>query len=67
MEVSAFVQTTRWLVIRLTLEAENATNNTVDRDRTIYEGARSLTPVVRRQLREGSSGARLWVRASGTF
>lgn len=67
VEISAFVQTTRWLGIRLTLEAENATNNTVDRDRTIYEGARSLTPIVRRQLREGSSGARLWVRASGTF
>ncbi len=67
VEVSAFVQTTRWLGIRLTLEGENITNNEADRDRTIYLAERSLTPVVRRELREGSAGARIWLRASGTF
>ncbi len=67
VEVSAFLQTTRWWGIRLTLEGENITNNAVDRDRTIYLAERSLSPVVRRELRAGTSGARLWFRASGTF
>ena len=67
VEMSAFVQTTRWWGIRFTLEGENISNNVVDRDRTIFAGERSLTPVVRRELRAGTSGARIWLRASGTF
>lgn len=67
VDVSAFIQTTRWLGIRITLEGENASNNLFTRDRTVFTAERSLSPVLRRELRDGTSGARIWLRMSGTF
>jgi hypothetical protein len=66
-QFNAFVQTTRWLGIRIALEGENILNNPQKRDRTIYVAERALTPVLRRELRDGSNGARIWLRMSGTF
>jgi hypothetical protein len=66
-QATAFVQTTRWLGMRISLEGENILDSVFYRDRTIFEGERSLTPVKRREIREGTNGIRIWLRMSGTF
>ena len=66
-ELTGFVQTTRWFGLRISLEGQNLLNFKVDRDRTIYVAERSLTPVLRREIREGTGGTRVFLRMSGTF
>jgi len=66
-DVGAFVETTRWFGLKITVEGQNLTNNKVTRDRTIYTGERSLTPVLRRELRDGDNGARIFVKVTGSF
>ncbi|NCF52630.1 hypothetical protein GWP57_13555 [Gammaproteobacteria bacterium] len=66
-QATAFIQTTRWLGMRISLEGENMLDSVFYRDRTIFEGERSLTPVKRREIREGTNGVRIWLRMSGTF
>jgi len=67
IEMTAFIQTTRWLGMRISLEGENLLDNVFDRYRTIYEAERELTPVLRREIRDGTNGTRIWLRMSGTF
>jgi len=66
-DVGVFVETTRWFGLKMSLEGQNLLNNKVTRDRTIYTGERSLTPVLRRELREGTNGARLMMKVTGSF
>ncbi len=66
-DLSAFVETSRWFGIKLSLEATNLLNYTVTRERTIYIGERSLTPLRRRESRIGDSGQRIFFRATGSF
>lgn len=66
-DMSAFIETSRWFGIKLTLEGSNLLDHLVERDRTIYVGERSLTPVQRRELRRGFTGQRIFLRATGSF
>jgi hypothetical protein len=65
--LTAFVETTRWFGLKISLEGQNLLNTTVTRDRTIYELERDLTPIKRRELRDGINGQRVFFRVSGTF
>ena len=49
------------------LLAENLLNMKLTRDRTIYAGLRSLSPVLCRELREATTGTRLILSVSGSF
>ena len=66
-DVGLFVETTRWFGLKMSVEGQNLLNNEVTRDRTIYVGQRSLTPVLRRELREGNNGARALFKVVGSF
>jgi len=65
--LTAFVETTRWFGINMKVQGENLLNNVQKRDRTVYIGERSLTPIQRRELRTGDNGARIWLILSGSF
>lgn len=67
IDLTGFIQTTRWWGIKISLEGQNLLNTIVDRDRTIHVAERTLTPVRRREHREGTGGARIFLRMSGTF
>jgi hypothetical protein len=64
---NAFVETTRWLGIKVRFEAENILDLTANRSRTIYTGERSLSLVSRREIRNHSVGRRFAVVMSGSF
>ncbi len=66
-DLSAFIETSRWFGVKLSLEATNLLDYTVTRERTIYVGQRSLTPLRRRESRIGDSGQRIFFRATGSF
>ncbi|MEX2496086.1 MAG: TonB-dependent receptor, partial [Woeseia sp.] len=66
-ELTAFIETTRWLGLNVSLEGENLLNAVQKRDRVVFTDRRSLSPVERRDLRDGTNGARLYLRVSGTF
>ena len=66
-DVGAFIETTRWFGLKMSVEGQNLLDFTVTRDRTIYEGPRSLSPVLRHELREGHNGARALFKVVGTF
>lgn len=66
-EFRGFIETTRWFGVTAALEGANMLNSQVKRDRTIYVGERGLTPVLRRELRNGTNGARVLLRVSGSF
>ena len=66
-DVMAFIETTRWFGLKMSVEGQNMIDNRVKRDRTIYTGERSLTPVLRRELRDGHNGARALFKIVGSF
>ena len=66
-DVTAFIETTRWFGLKFSVEGQNLLDNTVTRDRTIYTGPRSLSPVSRHELRNGHNGARALIKVTGTF
>lgn len=66
-DLSAFIETTRWFGFSMRIEAQNLLNTLNTRERTIYAGERSLTPVLRRELRYGRNSARVNFIVSGSF
>lgn len=66
-DLTGFIETTRWFGMKISLEAQNLLNFNAGRDRTIYVTERMLTPVLRRELRDGYNGTRIFLRMSGTF
>ena len=66
-DLTGFIETSRWFGIKLSIEGGNLLDTINTRDRTVYIGERSLTPVQRLELREGNNGARIFFRATGTF
>lgn len=66
-DVGLFVETSRWFGLKMSIEGQNLLNFEVTRDRTIYVGERSLTPVLRRELRTGNNGARALFKIVGSF
>lgn len=65
--VDAFIETTRWLGVKLRFEINNLLDLSAKRDRRIYEGRRGLSSVARRELQDYSLGRRFIVSASGSF
>jgi len=51
VEVNAFIETTRWLGIKIRLEGRNLTNYLEVRDRLSFTARREISPVLRREFR----------------
>ena len=66
-EGTAFIETTRWLGMKIGLEGMNLLDNPQSRDRTIYTGARGKSPVLLRELRKGDNGRMVFIKVSGSF
>jgi len=67
VELNAFIETTRWLGLKIRIEGNNLLNFTEWRDRTIYTGQRDLSPVKNRIIRNRVSGRRLSLVLNGSF
>jgi len=66
-ELEAFIETTRWFDLNIRIDGQNLLNPVQKRDRTVFIGERSLSPIVRREIRNGTNGARILLTVSGTF
>jgi hypothetical protein len=66
-EFNLFFETTRWLGLKLRIDGINLLNFEQDRDRTIYVGERSLTPVEDIEHRNITDGRRVIATVSGSF
>jgi hypothetical protein len=66
-DLNAFIETTRWFGFKTRIEGTNMLNSLQKRDRTVYAGERSLSPVQRRELRDGTRGVRVLLSVSGSF
>jgi hypothetical protein len=66
-EVNAFIETTRFLGLKIRLEGQDILDMNQSRDRTIYQGLRNLSSVQRTILRDRNDGARFFVSVSGNF
>lgn len=66
-QLSAFIETTRWLGIKMRLEGDNLLDFERTRDRTVYVGARDLSDVELREMRSRTRGVRIYLRLSGNF
>jgi len=66
-EGTAFIETTRWLGLKIGLEGMNLLDNPQTRDRTIYVAERGLSPVSLREIRKGDNGRMIIVKVSGSF
>jgi hypothetical protein len=64
---SVFVETTRWLGLKIRLEGHNLFNYFEVRDRTTFTGERNLTPVDSYALRERIVGRRVNLVLTGNF
>jgi outer membrane receptor protein involved in Fe transport len=67
LETNVFVETTRWLGIKMRLQGNNLLNYDEVRDRIIYTGRREVSPVESRILRERKAGYRITLFLSGNF
>jgi hypothetical protein len=66
-EFNVFIETTRWLGLKIRLSGENLLDFEQLRNRTIYTGERELTPIDRRELQDRTDGRRVILRISGSF
>jgi hypothetical protein len=67
MELNAFVETTRWLGIKIRLEGNNLLNYKEFRERTLFQGERDISPIDSRIFRERIPGRRIKLILSGSF
>ena len=65
--VNTFIETTRWFGVKIRVEGNNLLDYDELRDRTLYTGARDLSPVDSRIIRNRSAGWRLNFDVSGSF
>lgn len=65
--INAFIETTRWKGLKLSLVGNNLLNFDQTRDRTIFAGERQLTPVDSFEYRERFNGRRFTLTISGSF
>ncbi len=64
---NGFIETTRWMGVKLRLIGENLSNLKQDRNRIIYTGERDLFPVDVRENNIGREGVRITLAMSGSF
>ncbi len=67
LEVNVFMETTRWLGLKIRIEGQNLTNFDQFRYRTIYTGERDLSPVDVVEVRDRIDGRRVLLTISGSF
>lgn len=67
VEFNAFVETTRWLGLKIRFEGNNLLNYLELRDRLIFTGRRELTPVQRRELRQRIPSRLFTITISGSY
>jgi len=65
--LSGFIETTRWLGIKINLFAQNILDFSDTRERTTYNGARELSPLQRTAFRDQTRGPRVYLTFSGTY
>jgi hypothetical protein len=65
--MNAFIETTRWLGIKVHFFVENALDFADTRERRIYSGERGLSPLSSIALRDQVRGARIFLNFSGTY
>ena len=67
VEMDAFIETTRWLGLKMRIIGENLTNAKQLRDRTVFLGERNLSFVDFRELEKDRDGIRMILQLSGSF
>lgn len=67
VEFNAFVETSRWLDLKIRFAAENILDAAETRDRTVYVAERDLSPVERQEIRDRVRGFRVNLTVSGNF
>ncbi len=65
--VDMFIETTRWWGVKLRVLGENMLDFKEWRDRTVFDGARDLSPVDFREIRHRRNGRKLTLSVSGSF
>ena len=66
-EFNVFVETTRWLGLKMRFAADNILNLAETRNRTLFVAERGLSPVDRREIRSRERGFRVQLEVSGSF
>ena len=66
-DLNFFIETTRWFGLKLRLEYNNVLDMAVARQRDIYTAERSLSPLLRSQLQDRTSGREIGLSFSGSF
>ena len=67
LDLTVFVETTRFLDLKIRMEGQNILNAHQSRDRYIYQGLRDLSPLKRSVIRNRNDGARFFISFSGNF
>ncbi|MEN8260624.1 MAG: TonB-dependent receptor, partial [Pseudomonadota bacterium] len=67
VEFNVFVETTRWLGLKIRLHGQNLLNSSQLRDRTVFVGQRGLSSVDFRELEDNTDGRRIIFSLSGSF
>jgi hypothetical protein len=65
--LNTFIETTRWLGLKMQLIGENLTDLSQVRERTIYAGERNLSPVDITEVSQEFEGIRVTLAMSGSF
>ena len=66
-EFNIFIETTRWLGLKINFAAENILDAAETRDRTVYVEQRGLSDVESQELRSRVRGFRVNLTVSGAF
>jgi len=67
LEANVFLETTRWLGLKIRVEGDNLLDLRMTRERILFTGERGLSAVQRREERVRTRGRRLFLSVSGTF
>ncbi len=67
VEFNVFVETTRWLGLKIRLQGQNVLNLSQLLDRTVFVGQRGLSSVDFRELQDSKDGRRVIMALSGSF
>ena len=65
--IDLFVETTRWLGLKIRLEYNNVLDRVEARQRNLFEAERDLSPLLRRQLQDRTDGREIGLTLSGSF
>lgn len=67
VDVEAFVETTRYLGVKMQLKMQNLLDRRFLRDRTVFDGPRGASPVDFREVRDLRRGRSILLSISGSF